>query len=259
MGDEHSRNGHNAAAMQVKSRARWWLLGVALVGCLALVACGGGDGEGGEEDIDSLDVQELLDSAVIQFTEMESFHFALDFAGDTSPLEQLQVDMQSIKGDVIIPDRLKAEVQARATQFGGLNVNVDLIGVGEDAWFTNPLNRSEWLHFDGGNPLNGLFNPSDGVAAVIRGAANPTVTGEEVLEGVETWMVEGTIDSGDLTAFLDSAEAGYPVKGTIWIGKEDKVIYRIYLLGQLTADEPEDILRRLDFSNFNEVEPIEPP
>lgn len=230
--------------------------------CLLLVACGGGGGGGGEgdePDIDSLDVQALLDSAVVQFTELESFHFALDFDGRTSPMEELSVDMQTIEGDVIIPDKLNAEVLAKARQFGGINVNVDLVGIGEDAWVTNPFDRTMWLPLEGGNPLNGLFNPSEGVAAVIRGAANPAVTGEEAIAGVATWTVEGTIDSGDLTAFLDTAEPGYPVTGTIWIGKNDNIIYRIYLLGQLTAEEPADILRRLDFSSFNNVEPIEPP
>lgn len=165
--------------------------------CLLLVACGGGGGGGGEgdePDIDSLDVQALLDSAVVQFTELESFHFALDFDGRTSPMEELSVDMQTIEGDVIIPDKLNAEVLAKARQFGGINVNVDLVGIGEDAWVTNPFDRTMWLPLEGGNPLNGLFNPSEGVAAVIRGAANPAVTGEEAIAGVATWTVEGTID-----------------------------------------------------------------
>ena len=236
-----------------------WLPGLALVGCLSLVACGGGDGDGGEQGIDSLDVQQLLDSAVIQFTELESFHFALDFGGKTSPLEQLSIDMEKIEGDVIIPDKLKADVKAKVRQMGGINVNVSLVGVGEEAWVTNPFDPSIWLELESGNPLKGLFNPSDGVAAVIRGAANPAVTGEEVVEGVEAWRVEGTIDSGDLTAFLGSAEPGYPVAGTIWIGKADNIIYRIHLLGQLTAEEPVDIVRNLTFSSFDDVEPIEPP
>jgi hypothetical protein len=245
--------------MRVKSGTGLGLLGLALAGCLALVGCGGGEGDGGGDDIESLDVQVLLDTAVVQFTELESFRFALDFSGDTSPLEQLSIEMETIEGDVIIPDKLNAKVKAKVTQMGGINVNVSLIGVGEDAWVTNPFDPSRWLELESGNPLNGLFNPSDGVAAVIRGAANPTVTGEEVLEGVATWKVEGTIDSGDLTAFLESAESGYDVAGTIWIGKDDNIIYRIHLLGQLTAEEPVDILRNLNFSNFNDVKPIEPP
>ena len=245
--------------MKVKTQARLWLVGLALVGGMAVVACGGGDGDGGEDDIDSLDVAVLLDSAVVEFLELESFNFALDFDGNTSPLEQLSVDMETIAGDVILPDQLKAQVRAKARQFGGINVNVTLVGVGEDAWVTNPFDQSMWLPLEGGNPLNGLFNPSEGVAAVIRGAANPMLAGEEEIDGVAMWMVEGTVDSGDLTAFLESAVPGYDVKGTIWIGKTDNIIYRIHLLGQLTPEEPVDILRRLTFSSFNDVEPIEPP
>ena len=260
MGDERSRTRHNAAAMRVKGRARFWGWAAVAVACVALVACGGGDGDddgGGEAG--PPDVAELLDSAVGQFLEMQSFHFALDFDGETSPMEQLSVDMETIEGDVILPDQLDAKVRAKARQFGGINVNVNLVGVGEDAWVTNPFDQTMWLPLEGGNPLNGLFNPSEGVAAVIRGAANPMLAGEEEIDGVLTWMVEGTVDSGDLTAFLDSAVPGYDVKGTIWIGKDDNIIYRIHLLGQLTAEEPVDILRRLSFSSFNDVEPIEPP
>ena len=245
--------------MKVKTQARLWLAGLALVGGMAVVACGGGDGDGGEDDSESLDVAVLLDSAVTEFLELESFNFALDFDGNTSPLEQLSVDMETIAGDVILPDKLKAQVRAKARQFGGINVNVTLVGIGEDAWVTNPFDQSMWLPLEGGNPLNGLFNPSEGVAAVIRGAANPMLAGEEEIDGVAMWMVEGTVDSGDLRAFLESAVPGYDVKGTIWIGKTDNIIYRIHLLGQLAPEEPVDILRRLTFSSFNDVEPIEPP
>lgn len=261
MRDERHGSRHNAAAMWVKGRARFWGWAAVAVACVALVACGGGDGDGDGDDDGGgpPDVAELLDSAVGQFLEMQSFHFALDFDGETSPLEQLSVDMETIEGDVILPDQLDAKVKAKARQFGGINVNVSLVGVGEDAWVTNPFDQTMWLPLEGGNPLNGLFNPSEGVAAVIRGAANPMLTGEEEIDGAPMWVVEGTVDSGDLTAFLDSAVPGYDVKGTIWIGKDDNVIYRIYLLGQLAAEEPVDILRRLNFSSFNDVEPIEPP
>ncbi len=264
-GDRQRRNPHNSVVIKVKKRKRAWLAGLALAVCVALAACGGdGDASNGDANrngngSEPPDVAALLDTAVQQFAEVKSAHFALDFDGGSSPLEQLSIDMEAIEGDVIVPDRLRAEVQAKASQLGGMNVTVEIVGVGADAWVTNPFDRTIWLPLEGGNPLNGLFNPTDGVAAVIRGTADPAVRGEDELEGMAMWMVEGTIDSGDLTAFLPTAEAGHAVTGTIWIGKADNVIYRIHLRGRLATVEPADILRRLNFSNFDNVDPIEPP
>ena len=94
---------------------------------------------------------------------------------------------------------------------------------------------------------------------MIKRTQNPTVTGEELINEIDTWRIEGLLDSGDLTALDLGAVPGFEVQGTVWIGKDDATIYRVHVLGQLHGNEPADILRRLEFTNYHEVEPIEPP
>ena len=261
MGDERSRTVQNRGVTKVKTWARVSAWGLLALACALLVACGGG---GGDESADAteFDPEELrafLDRAIEAFNSQESFHFTMDFDGKTTPLQGFPVEMRKVEGDIIIPDQLRSTIDAKAPDFGGINVTMKVIAIGEDAWMTSPFDQTQWLVLETGNPLKGLFDPSAGVADVINGAQNPHVTGEELINEIDTWRIEGVLDSGDLTALDLGAVPGYELQGTVWIGKEDGIIYRIHVLGQLHENEPADILRRLDFTNFREVEPIEPP
>ena len=227
--------------------------------CLALVACGGGDGDGAAATPEAEELRAFLDQAIEEFNSQESFHFTMDFDGKTTPLEGFPVEMRKIEGDIIIPDQLRSTIQAIAPDFGGINVTMNVIAIGDDAWMTSPFDQTQWLPLEAGNPLKGLFDPSAGVSGVINGVQNPSVTGEELINEIDTWRIEGLLDSGDLTAMGLGAVPGYEVQGTVWIGKDNAIIYRVHVLGQLHENEPADILRRLEFTNFHEVEPIEPP
>ncbi len=236
------------------TRARGWA--AAALACLLLAAC---DGGGGTTNTESLDVDALLDRAVTRFMELTSFHFYHDFDGETAPIVQFDLDMERVEGDVVVPDQLRASVLAKVGQLGGINVNVTVVAIADEAWITNPFDTSQWLPMEGGNPIGDIFDPVEGIATVIRSVVDPRVTGEEQIEGIATWRIEGLLDSGDLDAFALSAIAGYEVRGMIWIGQEDDLIHRMRLEGRLQPDEPEGIVRRVDLSEFDQPITIEPP
>ncbi|HCV00562.1 MAG TPA: hypothetical protein DGL25_05110 [Dehalococcoidia bacterium] len=248
--------------MKVKSWKRTIILiAMACAFALASISCGSGSGDGKSDGatLNAEELREFLDRAIEEFDSQESFHFVMDFAGRTTPLDVFPVEMRKVEGDIIVPDQLRATIDAKATDFGGIAVTMQVIGIGDVAWMTNPFDATQWVDLDTGNPLNGLFDPSAGVSGVLSGVQNPRVIGEELINEIPTWRIEGTLDSGDLAGFALEVIPGYEIHGTVWINKETALIHRLHVLGQLNETEHADILRRLDFSGFHEVEPIEPP
>ena len=242
----------------LKARGRRWAAGA--IACLLLAGCGGGDGGDAASPTPPpgpADARAILDGAAARFETLPSFRFVYDFAGDRQPIV-LNLEMERAEGRIQQPDRLAAAVSARVPRLGNLKVEVDFVGVGDESWITNPFDRSAWITLEG-NPIADVLDPAAGIAAVMRTVADPQVTGEERIGGADTWRIEGTFDSGELEAFVETAEAGHTVRGVIWIGRAEPLIHRIHLRGRLSMEEPANILRRIDLSDFGGADAIEPP
>jgi hypothetical protein len=111
----------------------------------------------------------------------------------------------------------------------------------------------------GAAALDDLFNPHVGTVAALRDSTNRAVMGEEVVGGERTWKVTADIDGGDLEAFAPIAEAGYPVKATIWIGAEEPLVHRVRLEGKMGEEDVEGVVRVVALSGFDEPVTIELP
>lgn len=226
--------------------------------CLLLFAllplacsCGGGKQEPTGPLPPAADV---LAGAVERAAAMKSFHFRLEHENGETPIP-LGLGLSTAEGDVIVPDRMKAKVEAKA---GTQPVRVEVIGIGDEAWITNPFNR-EWQPLPSGNTIRDVFDPAQGITAVANALENAEVTAEEQVGGVATFRVEGTVDSGVLEAAAPIAEPGLTVTVKVWIGKDDSLIRRIRLEGPIAPGEPSNIVRKLDISQFDESVSIEPP
>lgn len=235
-----------------RTRTATW---AAALACLLAAACGGGGDGGG--DADAPDARALLERAAERFRAVESFHFVYDFDGGSAPIV-LNLEMERAEGEVARPDRMRAAVRALAPQLGRIRVEVDFVGVGDSSWITNPFNREEWRALDG-NPVASAFDPAAGVEAAVRAVADPIVTGAERVEDVDTWRVEGTLDSGALEAFVTDGEPGHEVRAVVWIDRERFLVRRVRLTGRLAADERADLVRRIELSGFDQPVAIEPP
>jgi lipoprotein LprG len=228
------------------------LLPALLLGVLLAVACGGGGGGGEGGPLPAAD--DVLAGLVARVDALKTFHFRLEHENGTSPIP-LGLDLETAEGDVVVPDRMSAEIGAKAN---GAVVQVKVIGVGDKGWITNPFSR-EWQPLPEGTNIKDVFDPAAGVKAVVGALTNAKVVKEEKVAGVSTYLVEGEVDSGVLEAAAPVAEPGLTVSVKAWVGVDDSLPRRIRLEGPFAPGEPDNIVRKLDLSRFDEPLTIEPP
>jgi hypothetical protein len=236
------------------SIARCLLLSALVALCLLPLACGGGGGKNQATSGPLPPAADVLAKAVERAATMKTFHFRLEHENGVSPIP-LGLGLVTAEGDVVVPDRLYAKLEAKA---GTQPVRVEVIGIGAQGWITNPFNR-QWQPLPSGTTIKDVFDPTQGIDAVANSLANATVVAEEDVGGFATYHVEGTIDSAKLEAAAPIAEPGFTVKVKVWIGKDDSLIRRIRLEGPIASGEPDNIVRKLDVSKFDEPVTIEPP
>ena len=182
---------------------------------------------------------------------VERFHFTLDHENGASEIVR-GIMMVYAEGDFDGAERMRAEIEGA---LGPVKFETAVIVLPEGSWLQNPFDRS-WEAEE--ISIEEFFDPQDGVAALMRKVTAPTVVGREEVGGVETYRIDVLADSGDLAIF-PTAEPGFEVRATLWIGVDDLLLYRVDVLGPISEDEAPDILRRLELSRFGEDVDIAPP
>jgi lipoprotein LprG len=220
---------------------------------LAFTACGGGGG-GSPTSGPLPPAASVLPAAVQAFDSLQTFHFSLTHENGTSPIPN-GLQLVSADGDVVVPDRMHATIEAKV---GSQTVKVEIIGVGDQGWMTNPFNR-QWQPLPSGTTIKDIFDPAQGVKAIIGSLQNAQVTGEEKVGGVQTWHVEGTVQSDVLATAVPISRSGLTVGIEAWIEVDGSLIRQVYLKGPIAPGEADNIVRKLALSNFGEQITITPP
>lgn len=200
------------------------------------------------------DPKTLLDESATNLEGAKSFHYTLEHERGTTPIV-LSMQMTRAEGDVVRPDRLRADVDAT---LAGQKLKFKLVSVGDNAKITNPLNPNRYQPLPEGTKVSNVFDPAAGASAALRNAQNPQITGEDTIDGRKVWKVEGNVDAATLKALTALAEPGYIVKGTAWVGQETKQVYRIRLEGPLGSDDNKDVVRVMTLSRYNDAIEITP-
>lgn len=230
-------------------RARYAATLLALPLVVALVACGGG---GDSADVAAVDAPELLERAAARVEAARSFRFTLEHEnGATVILSGLE--MRSAKGEVAGPNELAMTVDAQA---GPLSVQVGIVVLPDQSWVTNPL-TGRWERQD--LNVSAFFDPAQGVTALMRGITDARVSRTDTIDGVQTYVVEASIDSGELALFAQGAPAGTALAAKAWIGVDDPLVYCIEITGGITSAEPANLVRRLTLRDWGAAIAIAPP
>lgn len=221
------------------------LLAVSLGG--VLTGC-----RGGSTDVSNVNATDLLQRAATRMSQVQSLRFDLEQQnGAAEILNGLM--MTGAKGAVAGPNRLSIEADVSA---GPLNATVKIIVLPDQSWVTNPL-TGRWQKQD--VQIAPFFDPAAGVPGLMRSVTNPKVTGTASIDGHQTYVVEAVVDSGALSLFSAGAPSGRKLQARAWIGVDDPLVYRIEVVGGISASEPSNLVRTLTLSDLGAAIDIQPP
>ncbi len=216
---------------------------------LLLLSCGSGDGKSSED----FDAQSVLNQAAERMRSAKTFHFKLTHENGTTRMP-LNLELVSADGDVAVPDRLKADVEGKAL---GSKINVQIVGIGDKTWITNPFSR-QWQQLPG-VAVREVADPAALVAAVATRMTDVRGHGREKVGGVDSYVIQGRVDSGVLRSAIGSAREGLSVDVHVWVGVDDKLPRRVRIEGPLSSSEGKSIVRVLELSKYDAAVDIRAP
>jgi hypothetical protein len=225
------------------------LLAVLLASAL-LAACGGGNSGPKAGDPPA---GQVISKATAALKDVKSFHFRLDHENGATQIP-LNLQLVSAEGDAVVPDRLSADVEAKA---GNAAVSVKVVGIGNDTWITNPFSR-QWQHL-GNVSVREIADPPTLVSAVVGALTNTALAGHGTIDGADAYRITGQVDSAALESAFSNAESGLNLKVEVWVGVSDSLPRKVRLTGGITRDEASNIVRVVTLSKFNQPTTIQRP
>ena len=218
---------------------------------LALAACGGSSDS--KPSANAPAAPDILKKSEAATKAAKFFHFSFTHENGTMPMP-LGFRLISAEGDYAAPDRIKAGIKAKAAS---ANVSVDIIGIGERTWITNPFTR-KWQSLPD-TTVSDIADPNAIVGALISGLKDPRVVGEQDVDGVKTYRITGTIASGDLRSAFSDVAPGFTDNVDIWVGQTDSLPRRAKIAGQLYKDDASNVTRQVDLTKFGTAVDIKAP
>ncbi|MGO8946235.1 MAG: LppX_LprAFG lipoprotein [Ktedonobacterales bacterium] len=196
----------------------------------------------------------LLKDAQEQFTATKSLHFVMT----TEHLGAVPIGSYSIvgaTGDVARPDQLKGT----ATVDDGFGtIQIQLIIVGNQEWYTNPL-TGQLVPTDQFGSYLRIFDPNTGIGSLLTGLKNPSQPSDGSANGTSCWKISGNITTAQLSPIFGSAVVGTAKSTTFCIGKSNHQLLSVVLQGQLLTGDTSQTIRTIYLSNFDQPVSIQTP
>jgi len=228
--------------MRLNRRAA--LASLALV-TLSAFGCGGAP---------DLPAPEVVKKASDALKTVNSLHFKLASAGGKMAIGS-GLAASTIEGDVIRPDRLKGTA---VSTFGKVTVEISFIAIGTQQFITNPLTK-QWEKLPTPGSAANLLDPDHGAPLLLTQVGNLRKATNDTVAGVECYHVVGDLSASLVAGLVGASGVSGTLAGDVWVATTDLLPRRIHLTGPVTSDEPPQIQRVLDLSNFNESITIESP
>ena len=213
---------------------------------LLLAACGG------ESTPTSSD---LLKKAHDQWAATNSLHFnmTVDHPGSGSINNPYPTSAQ---GDVKRPDAMSA---VAGVDVGLANLNVNLIIIGSNEWWSAPGLTTGFQATDDYGSFLKIFDPNVGLGALLLDLRNPSKPADGSANGTPCYKISGTLAPDTLKPIFGDLTATDPVPTTFCIGKSDGKLYSAALSGQLMAGDKAQTVHTFYLSKFDETITVTPP
>ena len=201
------------------------------------------------------DPNPIIEASATRMAVINYAAFDLDHDVGSSYLSDLGLYLDSVTGQIAMPDRYSMRMETTTTD-RNVFVAVEIVGV-EGKAYMNLLGR--WGETD---PLTLPFDfRSLGLrlADIMRAIQAPTNLAEEQIEDVPVWHISGIVDAGDFRGLLVNASPGETIKLEAWIGRDDSLLYKARVEGKLFSDDEAGAVRVLTITDVDVPVDIEAP
>ena len=190
---------------------------------------------------------EILEKANPRMVVLETAHFTMVDEGETKS-KFLNFTFQSMEGQVIMPDSFKLKVEVVA----GFFLEIQIVAAGGQAVISNPFVEDEWKPIDIETLPFNFGNLGRTLVDIIPSIQDPKNTGLVEVDGVPLWQIEGVVPSESLKFLVTEADEGFQVTLRLGIGRDDLLLRRIRIEGQVFKEDSPEIVRVLTIDRFDE-------
>lgn len=201
-----------------------------------------------------LTAQEVLSKSSDNMQAAKSFHFLMTHSEGGTPIGS-GIQMTKLDGDIVSPDKLQVTIDGT---FSGMGVQVQLIAVDGKTMMTNPLGGG-WEEVTDTFKVLTVFDPGNGIAAIIKGLNNATLLEDEKIGDLLCYHLKGDILSEALAPLTGTTAQGVAIATEVWIDKDSLLVQQVKLNGKITDSEIDGIVRTLTFTNYNKDVEIKLP
>ena len=196
--------------------------------------------------------RQVIEVSGARMTALKTARFTLEQQGQSAALF-FGVELNLLKGEVRMTDRFELRVEATSTFIRSF-IEINIIGVGDRAFLTNPI-TGEWNEIPTDDLPFNFANLGHTLRDIIRSIQDPRTVGTEELDGVQSWRVKGVVSSEDLISLASGADSGYQVTLEGWIGQPEGLVRKVRIEGQIFAEDDPNVVRVLTLHGFDE--PVE--
>ena len=210
-----------------------------LLVCAVLTGCS-------SNSANNLTAEQALAKAYDSMQAAKSFHFSMEHDTAGTPISK-EILMTKLSGDIVSPDKLQATITGT---YLDIAIEVSLVTVSGKTYMTNPISGA-WEIAPNSFKVLSVFDPSNGIASIIKGLTNVTDLGEEKVGGTKCYHLKGEVMSESLAPLTGTTATGVKIATEVWISKNDFLVAQVKLTGKITDTETDGITRSLTFTDYN--------
>ena len=184
---------------------------------------------------------------------LKTFRFSLKHEGGGTELLPGMIVEEAI-GSVVNPDKISISFSGIFSERYAFRAS--LVTLGDQSYMTNPLTGAWEAIPTGVSPL-GFFNPTQGIAEIMLRLGQVRLVDDG--DRRDEFRLSGVLPAEALAPLLGKTLEGVTVRVELVIDSKGLYLLQARVMGTVTPDDPEGIVRVITVSAFDEPVVIEAP
>lgn len=199
--------------------------------------------------------QQIISTMQKDFRSVTAFHVTMK-VDNLGKAPDGSIQIRSADGDVLMPDRVKAQANVLLS---GQVVTINLVSIGGTQYITDPI-TGQWRVVTGVLNASTLTNPNTGILSLASKLTSLSTPVQDTVNGVPCWRVNGQLPVSSLTFLTGGGvPAGTMLATSVCAGVADGLPYQLSVTGQAAKSDTAQTVRTFNISNYNENVTITAP